>query len=98
FLLISLSSFDLSAQEWVRFSDSILSNIQKNDLHQAESYMLRAEKELSEFQPTQDSLYAKYLFRKGVIDYLNKKDPEKEFLQSLNIWNNLNHKNDNQLF
>lgn len=93
FLPVLLLCLDLSAQEWVKYSDSILSNLQKNDFQQAESYMLRAEKELSNFQPLRDSLYAKYFYRKGLVRYSLFQDGEDDFMESLNTWKDIQEKN-----
>ncbi len=97
FLLVLLLSFNLSAQEWVQYSDSILSNIRRNDIESAESYMLKAEEELNALQPLKDSLYAKYYYRKGLVKYFLNQNPEKSFLTSLEVWNSLQEKNYTEL-
>lgn len=83
-LLINCSI--LFGQNWVRYSDSILSNIRSGNHSKAKDFLDLAEKDLLKDNFKRDTLYADFLYRKGLISYFQKQNPAKEFNESLSIW------------
>jgi CHAT domain-containing protein len=94
-IVLFLLSFPFAnySQQWHQYSDSIMSNIRKNDLEKASRFIELADKELAQSKVIKDTLYADYLYRKGVIESYQGNYATTIFLESLLIWESSNKKN-----
>jgi len=54
----------LFSQQWHAYSDSIISNINKNNLEKASYFVKLADLEIKNSKPEIDTIYADYLYRK----------------------------------
>nr|WP_314896921.1 CHAT domain-containing tetratricopeptide repeat protein [uncultured Flavobacterium sp.] len=81
------------SQQWHQYSDSIMANIRKNDLDKASRFIGLADKELMQSKAIKDTLYADYLYRKGVVEWGQGNYDTNIFLESLSIWEPSNKKN-----
>ena len=92
-LIFFFISANCYSQEWVKYSDSIYSNIVKGEIDKAYEFLSLAELELSKNAIIRDTIYADFLFRKGLIKSIDNKNAQSEFLESINIWNESDRKN-----
>jgi CHAT domain-containing protein len=89
---ISLPCFVYS-QQWYSYSDSITSNINKGNLEKAKGFSQLADNEIGKTKITKDTLYAHYLYTKGVLNFFEKKNPIDYLNESLDIWGKSSKKN-----
>lgn len=83
----------VSSQTWQQYSDSVLVYFKKNDIEKTTQYINLADIELSKSNIIKDTVYADYLYRKGVVKS-SIGDIDSTFLkQSLDIWENSPKKN-----
>ncbi len=83
-----------SSQTWQQYSDSIISNINKNNFEKAQNFSQLADNDLLKTKFIKDTLYANYLYAKGVLYTFDEtKDGTYLLNESLNIWNNSEKKN-----
>jgi len=92
-ILFLINCSILFGQNWVRHSDSIISNIRNNNLSKAKIFLKLAEKDLSKSTFIRDTVYADFLYRKGLLRSFQNENPEKEFNESITIWNGSNNVN-----
>jgi hypothetical protein len=85
-LFIICFPFTIYSQKWQQYSDSIMSNIRKNDLEKASRFIELADKELVQSKVMKDTLYADYLYRKGVVQSFQGNYDTNIFIESLSIW------------
>ncbi len=90
FLIISTSAF---SQKWHQYSDSLLYYINRGDLQTASQFSELADTELTKLKPNTDTLYADYLYSKGVLMYYSKKYSLNLFEEANVIWNQSKIKN-----
>ena len=82
------------SQQWQQYSDSIISNINKNNFEKANNFSQLADNDLLKTKFVKDTLYANYLYAKGVLySFDSKKNGINLLNESLNIWNNSEKKN-----
>ncbi|KSA14193.1 CHAT domain-containing protein [Maribacter dokdonensis] len=82
------------AQDWHKYSDSIISNFRINNYSRAKEFLSLAETDIKITGHNTDTIYADFLYRKGLIQYLHNESPIKSFDESLSIWkssNNINY-------
>ena len=92
FIIISFPNF-LFSQQWQQYSDSVISNIKKNDYNRASYFIDLADKNIEKSLVVKDTLYADYIYRKGVVkSYLGDFDSTL-LKQSLDIWESSSKKN-----
>lgn len=92
-LFIICFPFFVFSQQWHQYSDSIISNINKNDFDKAINFQLLAESEISKTKIIKDTLYADFLYAKGVLNYFEGKESVNSLDESLGIWNKSSRKN-----
>jgi CHAT domain-containing protein len=93
FFIICLPCITYS-QQWQQYSDSIISNINNNNIEKAKTFSQLADNELLNIKFLKDTLYANYLYAKGVLHYYDSSINGIILLnESLNIWNNSEKKN-----
>jgi CHAT domain-containing protein len=93
FFIIFLPCFGYS-QHWHQYSDSIISNINKNNFEKANDFSQLADNDLLKTKFVKDTLYANYLYAKGVLySFDETKNGIDLLVESLNIWNNSKKKN-----
>ena len=90
--LFSFPNYILS-QQWYQYSDSIISNINKNDLKKASQFVELADTEIGQLKVIKDTLYADYLYRKGVLNYFQSKKCLDYLKESFSIWDSSKKKN-----
>jgi CHAT domain-containing protein len=83
--LVFLPCF-LFSQQWHAYSDSIISNIKKNDYTRADNFIDLADSNIGKSTLLKDTLYADYLYRKGVVKYELGKFDNAIFDESLSVW------------
>ena len=95
FLMLFLFSFPnyILSQQWYQYSDSIISNINKNDLKKASQFVELADTEIGQLKVIKDTLYADYLYRKGVLNYFQSKKCLDYLKESFSIWDSSKKKN-----
>ncbi|MCA6422439.1 MAG: hypothetical protein IM568_06440 [Flavobacterium sp.] len=74
------------SQQWQQYSDSIISNIKKNDYTRATYFIDLADNDINKSSIIKDTIYADYLYRKGVVKYDSGKFDAALFEESLSIW------------
>ena len=93
FLFVCVPFFAYS-QQWQQYSDSIISNINKNNYEKANAFGQLADNDLLKIKLVKDTLYANYLYAKGVLYSFDEKKNGIDLLnESLNIWNYSEKKN-----
>jgi CHAT domain-containing protein len=92
FFIFCLPCFTYS-QQWHQYSDSIISNIQKNDLDKASRFLELANAEMKGLKVIKDTIYADYLYRKGILNYFQSKNSFELLSESLLIWDVTKNKN-----
>ncbi|EGV43639.1 CHAT domain-containing protein [Bizionia argentinensis JUB59] len=73
-------------QDWVKYSDSIIWNITNSNYSKAKDFLSLAEKDLAQSNFKKDTVYADFLYRKGLLSYFQDENPEMEFNESIAIW------------
>ncbi len=66
-LLITSSLSQLKAQKWHMYSDSTLIYYKKNDINKANYFIKLANTEIGDSNIKKDTIYADYLYRRGVV-------------------------------
>jgi CHAT domain-containing protein len=93
-LFLVFLPFTVFSQQWHAYSDSIISNINKNEFEKAINFELLADNEIANSNVVKDTLYANYLYAKGVLYTFDETKNGIDFLnKSLSIWNNTEKKN-----
>ena len=93
FFIVFLPSF-ANSQQWQQYSDSIISNINKNNFEKANNFSQLADNDLLKTKFVKDTLYANYLYAKGVLYSFDETKNGIDLLnESLNIWNYSEKKN-----
>lgn len=95
--LILTSLNQMNAQKWHLYSDSTLMYYKKNDLDKANYFIKLADKEIENSTIKKDTIYADFLYRKGIILIENKKFDENYLFTSLSIWSKSSRKNFNKI-
>ena len=85
FFIICLPCIAYS-QQWHQYSDSIISNIKKSDYKRADNFIDLADSNIGKSIVIKDTLYADYLYRKGVVKYELGKFDNAIFDESLSVW------------
>lgn len=83
----------VSSQTWQQYSDSVLVYFKKNDIEKTTQYINLADIELSKSNTIKDTIFADYLYRKGVVKSSLRDYDSSLLKQSLNIWESSNKKN-----
>jgi hypothetical protein len=81
------------SQEWQKYSDSVYTNYKKNDIEKATHFIELAEKELLKNKVIQDTIYADFIYRKGIVNNFKGDYETNLFNQSLAIWQKSTKKN-----
>jgi len=92
-VLFFFNGYSSFSQDWVKHSDSIYSNILKNDTKKAKEFLDLTEKEIRKTTIVKDTLYADFLYRKGLVHYFNKEESLQYLNESLKIWESSKKKN-----
>ena len=93
FFIVCIPCFAYS-QQWQQYSDSIISNINKNNFEKANNFSQLADNDLLKTKFVKDTLYANYLYAKGVLYSFDETKNGIDLLnESLNIWNYSKKKN-----
>jgi hypothetical protein len=94
FLILSfLVPIFVFSQQWHAYSDSIISNINKNNYEKASRFVELADSDISNLKPAKDTIYADFIYRKGVLNYFQSKKSLNFLKESLSIWDSSNKKN-----
>jgi CHAT domain-containing protein len=98
--LFVLFPFIVFSQSWQQYSDSVLVYFKKNDIEKTTQFINLADNELSKINIIKDTIYADYIYRKGVVksslDIKNSlllKESNDILKQSLDIWQISSKKN-----
>jgi|GEM_PF-4200844 len=81
------------SQQWLAYSDSVISNIKKSDYAKASYFIDLADENIEKYSITRDTLYADYIYRKGVVNYHLGKFDNVFFDSALSIWEHNTVKN-----
>lgn len=99
FLIVCVPFFAYS-QQWHKYSDSVLVNFKKNNFEKAKYFIGIADADLQQSLVLKDTIYADYLYRKGVVksnqgyyDSSILKESLDVLSESLDIWNSSSKKN-----
>jgi predicted translin family RNA/ssDNA-binding protein len=90
--LVFLPCF-LFSQQWHAYSDSIIFNYKKNNIEKAKHYIKLAEEEINKSKLIKDTIYADYLYRKGVVKSSLGDYDSTLLKQALDIWESSQKKN-----
>jgi len=94
YIFFLFSPYLVLSQQWHAYSDSIISNINKNEFEKAINFELLADNEITNSNVVKDTLYANYLYAKGVLYTFDETKNGIDFLnKSLSIWNSTEKKN-----
>ncbi len=96
FIIFSLPHF-LFSQQWISYSDSIISNIKKSNFNKASYFVDLSDKEIDILTVKKDTLYADYLYRKGITKYYIGKFNPIYFEESIQIWDSSIIKNNTKI-
>ena len=88
--IISIEAF---SQQWHAYSDSVLVNFKKNDIDKASHFIDLADVDLAKSKIIRDTLYADYLYRKGVVKSSLGNYDSTLLKQALDIWESSPKKN-----
>ena len=92
FFFVFLPCF-VYAQQWKQYSDSVFIYVKKNDFNKAFYFIELADIDLAKSNIERDTVYADYIYRKGVVkSYLGDFDSTL-LKQSLDIWESSSKKN-----
>lgn len=94
--LVFLPCF-VSSQTWQQYSDSLIHYINKNNLEKANYFDNLIDSQLNYQKIIKDTIYADYLYRKGVLSYKQGKFSPTFFEASISIWNKSNKINNLKL-
>ena len=96
FFIICFPCFAYS-QNWHAYSDSIhkITSVKhdKKDLEKANRFIELADKGIEKMDVIKDTIYADYLYRKGVVKYKIGQFTSQPFEESISIWNKSPKKN-----
>lgn len=92
FFIICLPCLAYS-QQWQQYSDSVLVYFKKNDLNRASHFIDLADVDLAKSNVIRDTLYADYIYRKGVVKSSLGDYDSTLLKQSLDIWESSPKKN-----
>lgn len=92
FFIICLPCFAYS-QQWQQYSDSVLVYFKKNDIDKASHFIELADIDLAKNNVIRDTLYADYIYRKGIIQFKLGNYDTSLFKQALDIWQTNSKKN-----
>ena len=82
------------SQKWHSYSDSIKVNIRKNDFKKASRFVELADKEINATTNIKDTIYADYIYSKGVLQGNLSGNYNLIFLkEALKIWESNYNKN-----
>lgn len=90
FLTLPITNY---SQQWHQYSDSIISNINKNNLGKASRFVELADADLKNLNVIKDTIYADYLYRKDILNYFQSKKSSELLYESLAIWGASKKKN-----
>ena len=88
-----LLPFTLFSQQWHAYSDSVLVYYKKNDIDKASHFIDLADVDLAKSKIIRDTLYADYLYRKGVVKSSLGNYDSTLLKQALDIWESSPKKN-----
>lgn len=74
------------AQQWHQYSDSVLVNFKKNNIEKAKYFIGLADADLQQTLVLKDTIYADYLYRKGVVKSSLGDYDSTLLKQALDIW------------
>ncbi len=83
----------MTSQQWHQYSDSIISNINKKNYENASKFLELADSDITKLKPVKDTIYADFVYRKGVLNYFQSKISLSYLKESLSIWDSSNKKN-----
>lgn len=86
FACLLILPFTNYSQQWHQYSDSIISNIQKNNLDNAVRFLQMADVEMKGLKVIKDTIYADFLYRKDILNYFQSKKSSELLKESLAIW------------
>ena len=96
FILFCLPSFAHS-QQWQAYSDSIgkITSVKhdKKDLEKANRFIELADRDIEKTNIVKDTIFAHYLYLKGVVKYKIGQFTSQPFEESISIWNKSPKKN-----
>lgn len=81
------------SQQWQQYSDSVLVYFKKNDIEKASNFIELADINLEKSKVIRDTIYADYIYRKGVVKSSLGDYDSTLFKQALDIWENSTKKN-----
>jgi hypothetical protein len=81
------------SQQWKQYSDSVIVYFKKNDIVKASNFIELADIDLAKSKIIRDTLYADYMYRKGVVNYEKGDFNSLLFEESLSIWELTKKKN-----
>jgi CHAT domain-containing protein len=88
FLLVSffIIPFINYSQQWHQYSDSIIANVNKRNYDKAAQFIVIADSEIGQSKIVKDTMYADYLYSKGVFNYFKFQNSLEFFIEALAIW------------
>lgn len=92
FFIVCFPCFAYS-QQWQQYSDSVFVYFKKNDIDKASHFIELADIDLAKSNIIKDTLYADYIYRKGVVKSSLGDYDSTLLKQSLNIWESSTKKN-----
>lgn len=96
-LFLVFLPYFLFSQQWHAYSDSIIVNYKKNNIEKAKHFIELAEEEINKSKLIMDTIYADYLYRKGITNINYGKFNSILLDESLSIWNSSKIKNFNKI-
>ncbi len=91
FFILTFSQI-LNAQSWHKYSDSIYSNINKNNFKNAKHFIELADADIKNYKIKKDTIYADYIYRKGVV-FCKEENTINLFNEAIKIWEQSSKKN-----
>lgn len=92
FFIVCIPCFAYS-QQWQQYSDSVFVYFKKNDIDKASHFIELADIDLAKSNIIKDTLYADYIYRKGVVKSSLGDYDSTLLKQSLDIWESSTKKN-----
>ena len=83
----------VSSQTWQQYSDSVFVNLKNNNIKKTLKFIELADNEISKSNIIKDTIYADYIYRKGVVKSSLGDYDSTLLKQALNIWESSNKKN-----
>ena len=96
-LLLVFLPFLMFSQQWHAYSDSVIVNYKKNNIERATHFIELADEEINKSKLIKDTIYADYLYRKGITKIEYGKFDSTLLDESLSIWNSSKVKNYNKI-